>query len=86
MNYSILGPRVNKLLENRYNLSLDGSDRDHLAFVIENYEAKKDFILRQQGEIKAYTNPEYSKAVLISEAAKILLQEIAPKRRKRNKR
>lgn len=70
------------LLERNYGVSLE-KDIVHLTHVSEHYSFKERMILEQYG-YAAYDMNEYKKIHLISEAAKIILREIAPKRRKKN--
>lgn len=76
---------LNRILEQRFGLRLSAGDADHLVDVRNLYDAKRRSILSQLGET-ARTHPEYVKAVLLSEAARLLLREIAPKRRKKHKK
>lgn len=77
---------INRLLESRFGLRISPSSLDHLVEVRNHYDAKRDHLLHALGEAQAIRSPEYAKAVLISEAVRILIREIAPKRiRKRKK-
>lgn len=72
------------LIERRFDLRLESGDRDHLKLVFEHYRAKRETILREHGEAQAFARPDYAKAVLLSEAARLMiLREICPKPRKR---
>lgn len=75
---------LNKILESKFDLRLNTKSIDHLLDIEENYNHKRAELLRIHGEI-AREKPEYIKAFLISEAATLLLREIAPKRRKRKR-
>ncbi len=74
---------INRLLESRYGIQVSVSSFDHLVDVREIYDAKRDLFIATLGEAQAMQTPEYTKAVLISEAVRVLLREIAPKRLKR---
>jgi hypothetical protein len=76
------------LLEQRYDLRLDGGSAKHLHSVIEHYDAKREFLLWQYGEAGALAHKDYAKAVLISETARLMLREIDPwpRRKKINKK
>lgn len=76
---------MNKLLESRFGIRVEMSDADHLAEVATHYEQKRNLLIRTMGECQAMQSPEYAKAVLISEAIRVLLREIAPKRARRKK-
>jgi len=81
-----LAPLRERLIRN-HGVELDlASDAEHLHTVLDHYSSKKDFIFSQKGS-SAYSDPNYAKAVLISETVRLLLREIAPKRsrKKRNK-
>jgi len=74
---------LNERLARQYGVSIDlASDAGHLRQILEHYYSKREVMLFQQGE-QATNDPDYAKAVLISETAKLLLREIAPKRRKK---
>ena len=66
------------LLEQRFDLRLDGGSATHLRSVIEHYDAKREFLLWQHGEAGALAHEDYAKAVLISETARLMLREIDP--------
>lgn len=74
--------RLNKLVESRYGLSLldYSSHPKHLADVSEHYREKYNIIKQLLGENAIAFSSEAAQAYLISEAARILLREIAPKR------
>lgn len=76
---------LNRILEERFGLRLSAGTPDYLMDVRDLYDAKRRTLLSQLGE-SARSRPEYVKAVLLSEAARLLLREIAPKRRKKQKR
>ena len=75
-----------KLIENRFNLHIEGSI-DHLREVHRHYSDKREMILRKYGEANSLVNEDYAKAVMISEAARMMiLREILPRpKTKKNK-
>lgn len=74
------------LIEKRFGLRLDGST-DHLCSVYEHYISKREMLLREHGETGALVNKTYAKAVLISEAARMMvLREIDPRPTKKKKK
>ena len=54
-----------------------------LTLFLEELEAKKNTIILESGYGDHVSNPEYAKTVLLSEAIRMFLREIAPKRLKR---
>lgn len=76
---------INSLLESRYGIRVGVSDRDHMVEVCSHYQQKRDLLLKTLGEHQALTNPDYQKAVLITEAIRMLLREIAPRRLRKKK-
>ncbi|RYD68259.1 MAG: hypothetical protein EOP83_01200 [Verrucomicrobiaceae bacterium] len=58
---------------------------EHLVDIRNLYETKRKVFLATMGEAEAMKSPNYAKAVLISEAVRILIREIAPKRLKKRK-
>lgn len=76
---------INRILEQRFGLRLGPVSADHLVDVRDHYDAKRRDLLARLGET-ARARPDYVKAVLLSEAARLLLREIAPKRRKKPKK
>lgn len=53
---------------------------------MEHYDGKRVLFLATTSESEALRNPDYAKAVLISEGVRRVLKEVKPKRRrKRNK-
>lgn len=77
---------INAVLESRFGVRVEMGTFEHLVDVRELYESKRRVYLVTLGEAQAMRNPEYAKAVLISEAVHVLLKEIAPKRIKRNRK
>ena len=76
---------INTLLEGRFGLRVDGGSFEHLIDVREHYDAKRRRFIETMGEAAALTSPEYAKCVLITEAVRLLLKEIAPKRLRKKK-
>lgn len=75
--------KLDALLNQLYGLQIDwDAPESYLESVLTNYEERKALVLSEG--MAAMTSPEYSKAVLIAEALKIYLREIAPARRKKN--
>lgn len=78
--------RINEELERRYGLNLPYV-REHLIMVRDHYVGKRQHILTQKHITEAQIDNDYIKAVLISEAANLILREISPERtRKRTSR
>lgn len=76
---------INALLESRFGVRVAGGSFEHLVDVRVFYDEKRRLFLETMGENAALQHPDYAKAVLISEAVRILLREIAPKRSKRRR-
>lgn len=75
------------LIERRFDLRLPTDQADHLHHVFEHSMAKREFLLWEHGEAGALAREDYAKAVLISEAARLMLREIDPwPRRKKAKK
>lgn len=74
--------RLNRLVESRYGIDLlpYQIDPDHIADVTEYYQEKRMLLKRQLGESALAFSADYAKAYLISEAARMLLREIRPRR------
>lgn len=82
---SKLGKLVS-LLGQMYGIQLDWScSNAELRGVMEHYESKRNFALNE-GAAYHNANAEYTKYVLISEAIRLFLAEIAPKRKKTQRR
>jgi hypothetical protein len=79
---------LNNILKDRYGLDLLAGpiDRDHIVQVYEHYRDQRATIRLTLGESAMGFSAEYSKAYLISEAAFMILKEIAPKRTKSKKK
>lgn len=77
---------INRLLESRFGIRIYPGSVDHLRTVMEHYDGKRVLFLATTSESEALRNPDYAKAVLISEGVRRVLKEVKPKRRrKRNK-
>jgi hypothetical protein len=77
---------LNERLARQFGVEIDmGSDIAHLNFILEHYSNKRRDLLSGMGETAAMLEPDYTKAVLISETVRLLLREIAPKRKRRKK-
>ena len=77
---------LNALLERRFDLRVTADSETHLRDVAEHYDGKRHYLRAKFGE-SAIMNPEYTKASIIVEAARIMLREICPRRiSKKNKR
>jgi hypothetical protein len=72
------------MLKDRYDLDLmvEPICRDHILQVYEHYSEQR---LMLRAEPLMENTEQYSKAYLISEAARMILREIAPKRTKKKK-
>ena len=79
---------LNDILKDRYGLDLLAGpmDRDHIIDVYEHYREQRATLRLTLGESVMGFSNEYSKAYLISEAALMILREIAPKRLNRKKK
>lgn len=77
---------IGREVEGRYGLPLDHRDRAHLADVAEHYAWRRDALLREHGEAGAMRQPSYAKAVLVCEAARLMLREIEPRRRRKKRK
>ncbi len=85
-NSNVVTPLLN-LIERRFSLRLPTDSTEHLRKVLEHYSEKRKMLLWEHGEAGALKNEEYAKAVMISEAIRLLLREIDPwPRRKKTKK
>jgi hypothetical protein len=85
-----LSPRVARLaalVESRYGIDLTPyvNAPDHIEEVNNYYEEKRAFLRQTLGESAITHSADYARTYLISEAARMLLREIAPKRIKKRK-
>lgn len=77
--------KLDALLNQLYGLQIDwNSPVAYLESVLANYEDRKALVLSEG--FSSLSSPEYGKAVLITEAIRTYLREIAPARRKKNRR
>ena len=68
----------------KINFDLSSADVDKsLMECQKNYEKKRDLLIQESAFNSYLQNPEYTKSILILEAVKLMLTEIAPKRRRR---
>lgn len=73
--------KISQLLNTMYGIQLDWSCSDEqLRDMMEHYKQKRLSVLAESSNVNV--NPEYTKFVLITEAIRLFLTEIAPKRRK----
>ncbi len=74
------------LIKQRFDVCLVDGPVGHLREVQQHYREKREFMLAEYGEI-AINQADYAKAFLISEAARLMiLREIQPRPKKRNKK
>jgi hypothetical protein len=74
------------LIERRFDLRLPNNSIAHLRSVHEHYMGKRQWLLWKHGVTEVLQQPDYAKAVLISEAARLILREIDPWPRRKNKK
>jgi hypothetical protein len=81
------GNKLNEVLKQRYQIDLlEGRVMpEHLKTVFEYYEDKRAFLRAMLEESEVQSSETYAKAYLISEAARLILREIKPKRTKKRK-
>lgn len=74
--------KLNRLVESRYGLDLLNyqSSPDHISHICEHYREKFELIKKLLGENALAFSADAARAYLISEAARMILREIAPKR------
>ncbi len=85
---SIAVQKLDRLIESRYDLRLRDyeNDPDHVAHISEHYREKYEIIKRLLGEHALTFSADAARAYLISEAARMMLREIAPKRLSKRKK
>jgi len=77
--------QFNDLLEQLYGLKIDfNASEEHLRSVLEHYTDRKSMYLKEN--TYGARSSEFNKIVLITEAIRIYLKEIAPKRIKKSRR
>jgi hypothetical protein len=77
--------QFNRLLEQLYGLKIDwDASEDHLRFVYNHYMDRKKMFLKENSYSSA--DAEMGKIVLITEAIRVYLREIAPSRKKKSRR
>lgn len=76
------------MMESRFGLQIDfeNSSLAHLGEVCRLYDERRAMMLDRLGESHALASPDYAKAVLVSEAIRMFLREIAPRRLKKNRK
>lgn len=78
---------LNERMSRQFGVSIDlAADEDHLRRVMEHYDTKRKDLIFLKGEAEALNESDYAKAVMISETVRMLLREIAPKRKRRKKK
>lgn len=65
--------------------NIDPENSDRLLEYQAHYQEKQNNLIKESNFNTYLSNPEYTKSILILEAIKIMLTEIAPKRRKKTK-
>ncbi len=80
--------KLAKIVEARYGVDLlsFSENVEHLKDVAALYDDKRTSIKIALGESAVFFSDEFTKAYLISEAARMILREIAPKRPKKFKK
>jgi hypothetical protein len=74
------------LIERRFDVRVPTGSIEHLTTVREHYMTKRKMLLWEHGPAGVLKCDDYTKAVLISEAAALMLREIDPwPRRTKNK-
>lgn len=75
------------LIERRFSVHMEAGSANHLRDVMEHYQEKRALLLYEHGEAGALANPDYAKAVMISEAARLMiLHEVVPRPRTKKSR
>ncbi len=74
------------LIERRFDLRLNIQTEQHLRMVCQHYDEKRQMLLWNLGEAAALANEDYAKAVLISEAMRLMLREIDPWPRRKTRK
>lgn len=79
--------RLNEMVKSRYGFQIPfDANAEHLRDVCRLYDQQRQMLLVLEGERNAMKNPRYAKAVLISEAVRMFLREIAPRRSKKKRK
>lgn len=75
------------LIERRFGVPLPPTASvEHWHMLAEHYAARRALLLRQHGPAGTLRHPGYAKALLIGEAAKLILREIDPRPLKKRRR
>lgn len=79
--------RLTRLVEGRYGIDLApySGDFEHIVEIARYYSDKLSFLKQMLGESAMTISEDYARTYLISEAARMILREIAPKRIKKRK-
>lgn len=72
------------LIEQRFGLTIDGP-QDHLHDIYCHYKQKQIAML-EHSAVDSLTDDNYAKAVMVSEAARMMLREIMPRPKKKKKK
>lgn len=78
--------KITKVLESRFGLTLNLSDPVKLIETLNYCEQFKANYKKNNNLTEADTNADYAKALMLSEAIRIILKEISPKRSLRIRR
>ena len=74
------------LIEQRFELRIPVGSLEHLRMLGEHYMAKRKMLLWEHGSSEVLRRDDYAKAVMISEAAHMMLREIDPWPRRKKKK
>ena len=74
------------LIERRFDLRIPMGSREHLTAIREHYLAKRKMLIWEHGSLDVLQQDDYAKAVMISEAAQLMLREIDPWPRRKKKK
>jgi len=79
--------QINDVLRSRFGVEINFScNLDDLCDLMEHYVDRRELIVNSMGNDAAIRNADYAKSHLISEAVRMYLREIAPKRLNKTKR
>ena len=83
----VTAQQINAILRERFEVEIDfTSSVDELRFLMNHYKDRRESIVEQQGTDAAVRSADYVKSHLITEAVRIFLREIAPRRMNKAKR
>lgn len=78
---------LNTALKDRFGIEVDfTADIELLRAIMEHYLDKRNAILAESGSMALVESPDYAKAFLITEAVRMFLREIAPRRMSKRKK